>query len=119
MSDDGTIIHFPGQGDIPECPVSFERDLQFCRHEQVRLVQHDRNVVCAQCGATIDPFDYLVGEAHAIRRAWSEYASVSAKAKELSQRNEALAKEQRRLAAAIKRQKEKVPDDLLHLRTPR
>lgn len=111
MSDEKTIVQFPRGGDVPECPVAFERDFKFCRHGKVRLVEHDRSVVCAECGQSIDPFAYLVGEAYAVRRAWDDYGEVSRRAKELREKVSDLERERKRLTAAVKRLKEKVGDD--------
>lgn len=69
---DEKVLAFPAKGDIPVCPVEIVRGREYgwCNHDKIRLNEHDRCVLCANCGATLDPFEYLKGGAVAIRRGW-------------------------------------------------
>lgn len=118
MSGDNTIVSFPRKTELPECPVTVEEKRGFCRHDRIRLVEHDRNVVCADCGAAIDAFTYLLHGAYAIRSAWQNHRMVEHKIEELQKTVGALEKEKRRLASAVKRLREKPQVDVLDVRKP-
>lgn len=111
MSD---VIHaFPGS-ELPANPVTFADSKPpgapyYCRHEQIRLDRHLRVVECAVCGAVLDPFDYLVTEACAMREGWRRHKEVRASLLELIERVDALKKEEKRLKAAVKRAADKLP----------
>lgn len=79
----------------------------FCNHESVTLNEHDRAVNCARCGATLDPFNFLMYNALTIRRAWQNYREASRKVSELNDRIAVLTKEEKRLRAQVKRLKDK------------
>jgi hypothetical protein len=119
VSDDKVIQAFPKRGEVPECPVEVERRLGFCRHERVRLVEQDRTVVCVDCGATLDPFAYLVEGAYAMRNGWGHYREVCRRIEERREQLAKLDKEKSRLQAAVRRLKEKAGNaDTLDLRKP-
>lgn len=103
------VTRFPGTGDLPECPVSVERQTGYCEHPAIRLVEHDRAVICAKCGATLDAFEYLRGQAFAIRRGWELYRQVKYRVEELDKKREALVKDVKRLGAQVRRLKAKEP----------
>lgn len=109
MSDDKIIQAFPARSDLPENPVTVVRESGYCGHPAIRLIEHDRAVICAKCGATLDPFDYLKGEAQAIRSAWDSHRMVKAKAEQLVERITVLEKEAKRLSALVRRLKAKEP----------
>ena len=115
MSDDKVIQAFPAR-ELPECPVDVERRVGFCLHGQITLVEHDRQVVCAQCGATLDAFNYLVAGALAIRRGWQDHRYVQEELKRKRQQLEDLEKARKRLQAAVRRLKQ--GHDALDLRKP-
>lgn len=119
MSDDKVIQAFPKRGEVPECPVEVERSIHFCDHKKIRLVEHDRMVVCAECGATIDPFAYLVAGAYAIRRGWDAYRELGRNIDERREQLEKLNKEKARLQGVVRRLKGKAGDGgTLDLRGP-
>ena len=118
MSDAPSIVNFPRKGDLPECPISVERASVFCQHPKIRLVEQDRNLVCAECGATLDPFDYLRDGAYAVRRAWDSHRAVAAKVEELRSRIEHLEKERRRLTSSVRRLRDKAAADVVDVRKP-
>lgn len=101
------ITRFPVKDAIPENTVVVEDDRNYCRHPAITLNQHDRTVMCARCGANLDPFAYLLGEANAIRSAWDHHRMVNAKREELQQRVKLLDKEAKRLSAMVRRLKAK------------
>lgn len=104
------VTAFPGTKDLPEnllqvAPVPFT----YCRQDAIILDAHSRSVQCAdpKCGATLDPFGYLLSNAQTISRAWSNHKHVTHQVNELVGRVEALKKEEQRLRAMIKRLQEK------------
>lgn len=107
MSGDN-ITPFPGMGELPEPTVTVTESKQpYCRHPAIRLVKQDRLVICAECGASLDPFSYLCGQAHAIRTAWDNHRMVKAKVDQLVERIRALEKEAQRMGARVRRLKAK------------
>lgn len=102
MNDDKVIRAFPSR-ELPECPVKIERPVEVCRHPEIALHTYDRKIECAVCGATLDPFDYLVREALAIRRGWEEYRNVRSLVKERMEAIAKLDKEKKRLQAQVRR----------------
>jgi hypothetical protein len=112
------IIQFPSTGDIPPCVVDIEEKYGFCQHPQIRLVVHERVVVCEKCGACLDPFAYLLSEARAIRAAWGDYRAVKHKVSDLQQQVEALQRTHKRLSAAVRRDKKKSEKSVVDLRNP-
>jgi hypothetical protein len=108
MSDD-IIKAFPGHT-LPENPLAIApRHPEYCSHEAVLLDQHNRTVICAnlKCGATLDPFSFLLSNARTIESAWSSYRQVQNQVKEVTERVHALKKEEQRLRAMLKRLQDK------------
>lgn len=101
MSEDKIIHAFPSR-DLPECPVTIERRTGFCLHPEISLVEHDRQVTCAECGATLDAFDYLMKEAVAIRSGWEKYRHVTTMVNEKLQKIAELEKQRKRLQGQIR-----------------
>lgn len=116
MSDDKVIRPFPSR-ELPECAVDIERRMGHCNHQQITLVEHDRVVLCAVCGATLDPFKYLLDGAYAIRRAWQDHRYVEQEVARKRQQIADLDKERKRLAAKVRTLKAKEVDTL-DLRKP-
>lgn len=110
MSDEKVVHAFPSS-ELPENLLSIEPRPAgvpyLCRHESVRLNEHDRVVNCAQCGATLDPFDFLRSNARTIQMAWSNHREASARVTELNERISLLAREEKRLRAQVKRLQDK------------
>ncbi|HXU93214.1 MAG TPA: hypothetical protein VFP33_06105 [Gallionella sp.] len=79
----------------------------FCNHEAVTLNEHDRAVNCSRCGATLEPFNFLMSNARTIQMAWSNYREAQRKVSELNERIAVLAKEEKRLRAQVKRLQDK------------
>lgn len=103
------IISFPGAEPLPENPLTVERGpLKFCNHDRITLDEHRRTVRCTDCDKVFDPFNYLLGNAQSITRAWSSYREVMRRAEEKQQSVELLAKEEKRLKARVKTLKDKV-----------
>ena len=115
---DKVIQAFPSK-DLPECPVDVDRGpMRHCNHQRIRLVEHDRALLCQDCGATLDPFRYLLDGAHAMRHGWQEYRYVQQLLKEKREQLAALEKERKRLAGQVRRLKGKVEGDVLDMRKP-
>lgn len=101
---------FPGVSELPDNPMQIApRPHGWCRHENVMLDEHSRTVQCAdvKCGATLDPFNFLLNNAQTIQSAWSRYRHVTKEASEIADRVTALKKEEQRLRAMVKRLQEK------------
>lgn len=102
---------FPGSPDLPENNLQIEprRPSGWCSHEAVVLDEHTRTVHCANttCGATLDPFGFLLTNAHLIQRAWDRHREVARQASEIAERVSVLKKEEQRLRAMIKRLQDK------------
>lgn len=113
MSDDKVIRAFPGR-ELPACPVTIEEQRGYCRHPRIVMSEHDRSVICAECSATLDPFDYLRNDAYAMRQGWERHRQVQQKIQQLREQCDLLEKEKRRLSGAVRRLKEKAgaPIDL-------
>ncbi len=106
------VQQFPGAQALPDNPLELApRRPGWCGHESVTLDEHTRTVICAdpKCGATLDPFGFLVSNAHTIQRAWSAYKQAMRQANEVAERVTTLKKEEQRLRAQVKRLQEKVP----------
>ena len=97
---------------LPDNPLAITpRRVGWCRHDAVTLDEHTRTVTCAnpQCGAVLDPFDFLVSNGNTIQRAWSAYKHTMQQVHEIAERLSILKKEEKRLRAMVKRLHEKVP----------
>ncbi|HKX40913.1 MAG TPA: hypothetical protein VJO99_07130 [Burkholderiaceae bacterium] len=97
MSEDN-ITALPSAAGLPENPLALTTSRapsMYCPHGAVILDDHTRTVTCAnvQCGATLDPFNFLRSNASTIARAWSSYREVSNKASEIAERVHVLKKE--------------------------
>lgn len=109
MTDD-TVKQFPGGQGLPENPLQVTpRRPGWCDHASILIDQHTRSVQCSNtaCGAVLDPFDYLLRNAHAIQRAWDDHRSVMRQVAEVAERVTVLKKEEKRLRAMVKRLQEK------------
>jgi len=116
----GAVIHaFPSR-DVPEPPVKLEPEYysNHCYHMSIVLHEHERQVVCSQCGAVLDPFDYLRGQAVAIRRGWQRYKDAAAREREIRENLTQLEREQKRLQSQIRRLRGKSAPLALDMRTP-
>jgi hypothetical protein len=103
MTNDKIIRAFPSK-EVPDCPVSFDdRHHSFCEHPAINLNTHDRLITCSKCGATLDPFAYLVSEAIAIRRGWDRYRQVQHMIAERQQQLADLDREKKRLQGQVRR----------------
>lgn len=107
VSDEKIVHAFPTVG-LPENTMVIEpRKPTWCEHLDVRLNEHDRTIHCAKCGAALDPFNFVLNNARTIQRAWDNHRMASAKVNELNERVNALAKEEKRLRATVKRLQDK------------
>jgi len=102
MSDD-VVRQFPGT-ELPENLLDIApRHHGFCQHEKVTLEEHTRTVTCAKCGATIDPFNFLMQNAKTIQMAWQHYRMAMHKVQEITERVDVLKREENRLRSIVKR----------------
>jgi len=109
MSDD-KILQFPGGSELPEQTILIEKDMsRFCQHGKISLDSHMRTAICIECGAVLDPFDFLLRNAKTLHVAWANYKSVNAQVSELMDRLTFLKKQKASLEASIRRLKDKQP----------
>lgn len=119
MSRDEKIIQAFPPKELPECPVDEARPKWgYCDHGRITLVEHDRAVLCQDCGRSLDPFQYLLDGARAIRRGWADHRHAVQLIKEKREQLETLEKERKRLAAQVKRMKDKTVGYVLDVRKP-
>jgi hypothetical protein len=110
QSRSGEVVHaFPG---LPINPLQVEplHDHNYCHHDAIRIIRHERQIVCAQCARVLDPFAYLETNARTIQQAWESHRQVSNQVRELGERLHAMKKEEARLRAKLKRLQEKDGD---------
>lgn len=107
------ILSFPGAEPLPENLVELKDDTQrlmrYCEHGRITLDEHQRTVGCRDCGAILDPFNFLRDNARTLQRAWINHGLAQRKVKELTDRIEALNKERESLQGKVRRLREKVP----------
>lgn len=110
MNDDKVVHAFQS---LPENPLQIAKKPSglpiYCRHDSIRIDKHDRVVNCAGCGATLDPFDFLLTSAAVIQQAWQRHKEVMHTVGELVERVDFLKKEEKRMRALVKRLEEKAP----------
>lgn len=114
MSDEKVIHAFRPADDLPACPidVTSSSPVYHCEHRSLQIDLHERTVRCDACGAMLDPFNYLARNGQSLQMAWRDYRSVRNRIKALNESIERLVREEKRLKAAVKRAKDKVPDRL-------
>lgn len=114
MSDEKIIHVFRQADDLPPCPmdVTSSSPVYHCDHRQLQIDTHDRTVRCDACGATLDPFTYLARNGQSLQMAWRDYRAVRDRIKALNESIERLMREEKRLKAAVKRAKDRLPDRL-------
>jgi hypothetical protein len=118
--DNPKVLAFPSAPTLPPKPAEIERGTErYCSHlSRIRLDEHARAVFCAECGASLDPFDFLHKSSRWITSAWNDHAVVTAEATRRRGEVDVLRKEAQRLKAQIKRMREKQPDTVLDCRRP-
>lgn len=111
MSDESKVVKAFPMAELPENPLQIEsrnpHSPYFCKHDSVRLNEHERTIHCACCGAALDPFDFVLDNAKTIQRAWEGYRITTNMISELNQRVDVLKKEEKRIRAQIKRLNDK------------
>lgn len=106
------VVELPGANPLPENPVQLAPPRKgFCSHDAIVLDEHHRSVICAdpQCGAVLDPFNFLLHNAFLISRAWQRHREVMRTVSEMVERVDTLKREEKRLRQMVKRLHSKVP----------
>ena len=107
------VVTFPGAEPLPENLIQRQEDpkryTRFCTHGRITLDEHQRLVNCADCGAVLDPFQFLLKQADLLQRAWDNYRMASRKVEELNTSISNLQTEEKRLKARVRRAKEAQP----------
>lgn len=111
MSD--KVISFPGAEPLPENLLTVKENhkhqFNYCNHGRIVLDHHNRLVNCAECGATLDPFQFLEKQADLLQRAWRNYSMAQRKVEELSTSIANLMAEEKRIKGRIRRAKDSQP----------
>lgn len=119
MSDEKVIQAFPPKPQLPENPVELVEDRwNYCQHKSIRIITADRQVVCRECGATLDPFNYLLSEARAIAHGWQKYREVMALTSQRIEEIAKLEKEKKRLQGQVRNLKRQADEVTLDVRRP-
>lgn len=112
MADENNVIHAFKPAELPEKTLLIEKPPAgrpfFCNHEQLSIDPHERSIHCARCGQALEPFDFLLNQAHVLQRAWQDHASVKRDLSEMQDRVTALKKEEKSLRGKVERLKDKV-----------
>lgn len=116
MTDDTNVTRFPGQAELPPCPMEIKRRDNFCSHPAVRLDDHSRTMECTECGATLDPYDFFRNQALWLQRAWQSHSTVKHDLNRLIERVAQLKKEEARLKGRIATAKKKLESDVVVVR---
>ena len=107
------IVTFPGAEPLPENLIQRQEDpkryTRYCDHGRITLDEHNRLVSCAECGATLDPFQYLLKQADVLQRAWTNYRIAAKKVEDLSTSISNLLAEEKRIKGRVRRAKEAQP----------
>lgn len=107
------VISFPGAEPLPENLLQREEDpkrwTRFCTHGRITLDEHQRLVNCAECGAVLDPFQFLLKQADLLQRAWANHRMAAAKVEELNTSISNLKTEEKRLKGRVARAKAAQP----------
>lgn len=110
MSDDSKVVVAFKAAEIGEPPMTVKREnFSFCKHGRIEADEHTRTLICHDCGATLDAFDFVRKQALTIQQAWSSYKHLQSQASELVTRVDALKKEEQRIKSRIRTAREKVP----------
>lgn len=122
MSDDDTggdnVITVNFGAKAPETTVHDYADhqprpesLAYCRHRHTDLYPRSRQIVCADCGKLLDPFDLLLQYANR-ERSWRHYETEE---QETRARNATLLDEEKRIKARIRSAKRRDVEEALEL----
>jgi len=98
----GTIVELAQARSLRVKPAP-ARTVSYCRHLPVTVDKHSRTVVCRDCGATIDPFDWMLAFAE---KEEAELLAVQGLRKERQQLEEDI--------RGLKRERSRVKSDLDH-----
>jgi len=105
MPDDN-VISIDFRNAKPSITVSEGRD-RYCRHGAVQLEKQTRLVTCKWCGAALDPFDVLMGEARRQTNHWHNGNHLAREETRLREQLEDVKRKLRNAKAALKRAKGK------------
>jgi len=110
--DDSNVIQAFKPTELPEQTFVIEKPPVgrpfHCGHGRLSIDPHNRSIECADCGKTLDRFDYLHNNAHVLARAWQDHASVRRELSTMQERITELKKDEKRLKAQISRHKDKI-----------
>jgi hypothetical protein len=107
------VVTFPGAEPLPENLIQREEDhlgrTRYCTHGRITLDEHQRLVNCADCGAVLDPFQFLLKQAELLQRAWDNHRMAARKVEELNASISNLKAEEKRLKGRVARAKAAQP----------
>jgi hypothetical protein len=107
--DSNVVVAFKPT-DIGEPPMTVKRvDFNFCKHTRIEADDHTRTLICHECNATLDPYDFVRKSAITIQQAWQNHAFTQKQLAELVDRVTTLKKEEARIKGRIKTARDKLP----------
>ncbi len=83
----------PENYEAPELKIIVVKDEQakkYCPHDHIKVYQHHRAILCADCGAQLDPFDHLVAVGLSENGQLSSLKYLRVQVKRLQEEEEAL-----------------------------
>jgi hypothetical protein len=72
--------------------IQDEANKKYCPHEYIKIYPHHRIIQCAECRATLDPFDHLVAVGRREGNQLSNLKYLQLQVKRLQEEEEALKK---------------------------
>jgi hypothetical protein len=76
---------------------------KFCPHEHIRIFEHHRLVQCSDCGASLDPFDYILSVGRQEGNKLSEMTWLKYQIKNLTEERDVIKKEISKLRSQAKK----------------
>jgi hypothetical protein len=107
--DSNVVVAFK-PSDIGEPPMTIKRvDFNFCKHTRIEADDHTRTLICHECNATLDPYNFVRQSAITIQQAWERHAYTKKELAELVDRVANLKKEEARIKSRINTARSKLP----------
>ena len=75
---------------------------QYCRHRHSEMDSLERTVTCTDCGATLDPFDWMERTLDENARYWREQSELKKEIGSLHKKVEELKDEEKRVKARLR-----------------
>lgn len=96
----------PEDYELPEMKIVIANDdpnKKYCPHDRIKIFPHYRVIQCAECNATLEPFDYLLSVGRLENNELSSIKYLKNQLKRLQQEEEEHKKTVAKLRAEIKK----------------